>query len=58
MSTKAARKRIKVTKTGKLLHRKPGISHCLAKKSGGQIRVKRNTVTVTRVDEKRIKQYL
>lgn len=51
MAKKSFTKRIKVTKTGKLLRRKKGIGHARAKKSSNTIRNKRKMVTVKRVDK-------
>ena len=51
MSKKSFTKRIKVTKTGKVLRRKKGLGHARAKKSGNAIRGKRLMATVKRVDK-------
>ncbi|MEK7498605.1 MAG: 50S ribosomal protein L35 [Patescibacteria group bacterium] len=44
---KLANKRIKVTKGGKLLHRKSGQSHFRAKKARSVLLSKKNTVEVS-----------
>ncbi|HOB89770.1 MAG TPA: 50S ribosomal protein L35 [Candidatus Colwellbacteria bacterium] len=55
---KTVGKRIKVTKTGKLIRRKMSQSHFRAKKSGKAIRAKRPAVKVSKVDIKTFKKYL
>ncbi|HOF50312.1 MAG TPA: 50S ribosomal protein L35 [Candidatus Colwellbacteria bacterium] len=55
---KTVGKRIKVTKTGKLMRRKMAQSHFRAKKSGSAIRAKRPSVKVSKVDIKTFKKYL
>jgi ribosomal protein L35 len=55
---KTVGKRIKITKTGKLIRRKMAQSHFRAKKSGTAIRGKRIDVQVSKVDIKTFKKYL
>jgi ribosomal protein L35 len=55
---KTVGKRIKVTKTGKLIRRKMAQSHFRAKKTGTAIRGKRIDVKVNKVDIKMFKKYL
>lgn len=55
---KAALKRIKITKTGKLLRRKPRQNHFNAKESGNARRRKKLTVRITGAWEKKMRQYL
>ena len=55
---KAALKRIKITKTGKLLRRKPRQNHFNAKESGSARRRKKRTIRITGVWEKKIRKYL
>ena len=50
MAKKTFTKRIKVTKTGKLLRRKKGLGHARAKKSSKVMRNKRKLVSVKRAD--------
>jgi len=55
---KAVTKRIKITKTGKLLHRRSGQNHFNAKQSRrAQLRQK-GTAKFTKSMEKKIKNYL
>ncbi len=55
---KAVLKRIKITKGGKLLRKKPGQNHFNAKESRrAQLRKKR-TARITGVWEKKMKRYL
>jgi ribosomal protein L35 len=42
-TTKSVSKRIKITKTGKMIHRSMGVNHFKSKKNGKQIRQKRKT---------------
>lgn len=46
-TNKSYSKRIRVTRTGKLVARKPGQNHFNAKQSGNQRRAKRAAVTLT-----------
>lgn len=57
-TSKTFSKRIKVTKTGKLIRMQMGISHFKAKKSPKYIRSKRNSVSVASVDIKVLKAHL
>ncbi len=45
-TNKSYTKRIRVTRTGKLVARKPGQNHFNAKQSGGQRRAKRRAVSL------------
>jgi large subunit ribosomal protein L35 len=54
-TSKTLAKRIKVTKTGKLIRRQMGLSHFRAKKSPKSIRNGRKSVTVDIVDLKALK---
>lgn len=58
MVKKSVQKRIKVTKTGKLIRRKMAQDHFRANKSGRQIRGKRGGLEVHGSDYKKIVQYL
>ncbi|MDE1969974.1 MAG: 50S ribosomal protein L35 [Patescibacteria group bacterium] len=55
---KLANKRIKVTRTGKLLRRKSGQSHFRAKKSQNALRRKKNTLAVSSTTEKTVRALL
>lgn len=57
-SRKTVSKRIKVTKTGKMLRRVSGVSHNMAKKSTKSIQKKRNYSSVSKSDYKRIRALL
>ncbi len=57
-TSKTFTKRIKVTKTGKLVRRQMGLSHFKAKKNAKTIRAKRNEVKVSSVDIKVLKSHL
>lgn len=46
-TNKSYSKRIRVTRTGKLMARKPGQNHFNAKQSGSQRRAKRGAVVLT-----------
>ena len=46
-TNKSYSKRIRVTRTGKLVARKPGQNHFNAKQSGGERRSKRRAVSLT-----------
>jgi len=58
MAKKSYTKRIKVTKTGKLLRRKKGLGHNKAKRKGSAIRLKRNMKRVSGVDKSNIEERL
>jgi len=58
MIKKSVQKRIKVTKTGKLIRRKMAQDHFRANKSSRQIRGKRGDIEVHASDYKKIVQYL
>jgi len=58
MARKAVLKRIKFTKTGKMLHRKSGQNHFNAKESRKVQRRHRQMTTFSRTLEKKIKAYL
>ncbi len=51
MAKKSYTRRIRVTKGGKLLHRKTGIGHAKAKKSCKANRQKRNLTFVSKADK-------
>lgn len=55
---KLANKRIKVTKGGKLLHRKSGQSHFRAKKARSVLLSKKNTVEVSGTVAKAVRSLL
>lgn len=55
---KAVSKRIKITKSGKLIRRRPKQCHCKAKESGKQRRQRRGDLFVSKVDAKQIGKYL
>jgi len=55
---KATAKRIKVTKTGKLLRKRTSERHLLAKKSSRRKRSLSVEVTVARADVKRLKKLI
>lgn len=50
-------KKFKITKKGKILRRKMGISHFRAKKSGTQLRRKKPLIGVTKALKKTLKKY-
>ncbi len=54
---KAVSKRIRITRTGKLMRRKMGQGHFRANKSGGQIQTKRGGLTVDKADHKTMTNY-
>ncbi|MEX2054084.1 MAG: 50S ribosomal protein L35 [Candidatus Colwellbacteria bacterium] len=54
MAKKSYTKRIKVTKTGKLLRRKQGLGHNRAKRKGSATRLKRNLKRVSKVDRSNV----
>lgn len=55
---KSVAKRIKVSKTGKLLRRQVAIDHFRSKKSGKNIRLKRGWRLIPRGYEKQFQRYL
>jgi|AP68_2_1055508.scaffolds.fasta_scaffold307819_1 ribosomal protein L35 len=55
---KAVSKRIKVSKSGKLLRRQVAVDHFRSKKTGTKIQSKRNQRTIAKGYEKQIKGYL
>ncbi len=58
MARKSVTKRIRVTKTGKLMRRKMGQGHCRAKKRGVQLHRKRVSMTIHSSDAKILLGYL
>ncbi len=54
-SRKTVSKRIKVTKTGKMLRRVSGVSHNMAKRPTKSIQKKRSYSSVSKSDYKRIR---
>jgi len=57
-TSKTFSKRIKITKTGKLIRRKMGLSHFKSKRSANSIRSLRSEVSVASVDMKTLKAHL
>jgi len=55
---KAASKRIKVSKSGKLLRRQVAVDHFRSKKTGNQIQSKRNHRSIAKGYQKIIRGYL
>jgi large subunit ribosomal protein L35 len=55
---KSILKRFRITKNGKVLRRKAGQDHGLAKNSGNRTRSLRKMVVVNKVDAKKIKKLL
>ena len=55
---KGVAKRIRVTKTGKIVRRKAGRRHLLSNKSRKRKRQLRTTTTVAQADKKRMKRAL
>ncbi len=55
---KAAAKRFKITKNGKIIHRHAGKSHLLTKKTSRNKRRKSKPGTVDNADQKRIRKML
>lgn len=55
---KSIKKRFKITKSGKVLHRAPGQNHFRSKKSGKQIRQKRKLVELDKNIAKKVKKAL
>lgn len=53
---KSIKKRFKITKTGKVLRRKPGQTHYRSKMSGEEKRKVKKWVEVTGAEAKRIKK--
>ncbi len=58
MAQKSVMKRIRLTKTGKLMRRKMAQNHCRAKKSGIQIHRTRGAQVLKKMDAKKIMRYL
>jgi len=57
-TSKTFAKRIKITKTGKLIRRQMGLSHFRAKKSSKSVRSGRSPLLVDRSDIKSLKAHL
>lgn len=55
---KSIKKRFKITKTGKILRRRTGQDHYLAKKSGKRRRKSRKWVKMSKSEAKKIKKLL
>ena len=55
---KSILKRFKITKNGKVMRRRSGLNHYLAKKTGGQVRKKRKWVQLSKPELKRIKKLI
>ncbi len=55
---KSILKRFKITKTGKVLRRRTGLDHFLAKKSAKRKRKKKKMVEVSKTEAKKIKKLL
>ncbi len=55
---KGTAKRFKVTKTGKILHKKMGSSHLMEKKSAKRKRHLKKANTLSKVEQKRIKRLI
>ncbi|MDP3093206.1 MAG: 50S ribosomal protein L35 [bacterium] len=55
---KSISKRFKITKTGKVLRRRCGLNHYLAKRSGKMRRGKRKLVPLSKSELKRIKKLI
>ena len=53
---KSIAKRFKITKTGKILHRKSGQDHFNARESGKVTRSKRPSQEISQVNKKRVKR--
>jgi large subunit ribosomal protein L35 len=53
---KAAVKRFKITKTGKVLKKQPNVSHILTKKSRKRKRQLRGMAVLNKTEEKRIRR--
>jgi len=57
MSQKSIVKKIRITKTGKLMRRRMGQDHFRAKKTGGQIRNKRKSLSLSKAHVKFFKNF-
>lgn len=57
-TNKAVRKRIKISKKGKIRRRSLGQNHFKSKLTGRQNQQKRHLVGFVKVDENRIKRYI
>jgi len=55
---KSVSKRIKVTKTGKMLHRTIAVDHFRAKKTGEKLLLKKRSRTIPKGSKKAIRQLL
>lgn len=55
---KAVTKRMKITKTGKLIHRRSGINHFNAKESRKTQRRKHQNLEFTALGERKTRQYM
>jgi large subunit ribosomal protein L35 len=55
---KSIKKRFKITKTGKILRRRSGVNHYLAKKPGQSKRTKRKMIPLASGEFKRIKKLI
>ncbi len=55
---KSLMKRLKITKTGKILRRATGLDHYRAKKSGKQIRQSRKWVKLSKDEVKKMKRLI
>jgi len=53
---KGIKGRIKITKTGKMLHRRSGKSHLMSGKSGKKVRQLRRVRTVSKGDSRMMKR--
>jgi len=58
MAKKSYTKRIKVTKTGKLIRRKQGLGHNKAKRTGSATRLKRNMRSISGADHSNVRDRL
>ena len=58
MAQKSVTKRIRVTKTGKMMRRKMAQNHCRAKKRGVQLHRKRVPQSLNSMDAKGMIRYL
>ncbi|MBZ1348768.1 MAG: 50S ribosomal protein L35 [Candidatus Liptonbacteria bacterium] len=54
---KSVSSRIKITKNGKILRKKMGVSHFMAKKPRRKLRRKKNLVKVNKITAKMIQNY-
>ena len=57
MAKKAITTRIRITRTGKMMRRKMGANHFLAKKTGKQIRNKKEHSMIAAVDLRALQRY-